>query len=269
MSQWEDNNRAIEYFLYESDWTSVNTVIVGSSLSYRMTAQNLPYPDSVINLSLGGQSIYEGLEILNRSGFCPEYLLVETNVLYKKPMDGYMERFFIPGLYFLSKNFNAFREHYRPVNFAQYFYMGIRNHISRFWDKSIKREKKVLSARVNVLRDSATVDKSVLKVMNQERMLKNYSRLLEKSDWELIFSNLQNWLNFYKQMRTRVYLFEMPSDRNIMESDLNVFIRNSLQKAKFIGYQHILAEPDYATTDGLHISVKDANDHLNKLLEYI
>src|SRR6516225_1075678 len=64
---------------YIYDHSDAQVVIVGSSLSFRLNTGLLP--SRVFNLSFGGLSALEGMNIVMRVNTLPQTLYVETNAL--------------------------------------------------------------------------------------------------------------------------------------------------------------------------------------------
>ncbi len=129
LTQWEHNERLISNFIYSTPKANYNTIIVGTSLSFRMTTEQNPYADSVYNLALGGQSLFDGLEVLKQTGYFPKTILIETNVLSRLHRKNYAQSFFIPGVHHIKSCVLGFRYEYRPITFSQYFYYGLKNKI--------------------------------------------------------------------------------------------------------------------------------------------
>ncbi len=265
LSQWEDNTRAVEHFLFEVDKEKVNTIIVGSSLSYRMTAQKSTCPDSVVNLALGGMSLFDGLAILKRSGEIPKYLLVEVNVIYRDAKANYSDQFFIPGMYQLNGYLLGFREQYRPLTFAQYIFMGTSNRIGRF----IGSDKQNQPLKASVESSDQQVNNKItdLIIHHKNKTIDSYKEILKNTDWKNIFTEFEDQMEYFQKRGSKIILFEMPTAKEVLDSELNVFIRNRLKGKSYSGY--IEAQPSYPTTDGIHISIGDANDFMYKMLPLV
>lgn len=265
MSQWEDNTQAVEYFLFETDKEKVNTIIVGSSLSYRMTAEKSPCPDSVVNLALGGMSLYDGSNIMKRSGVIPKYLFVEVNVIYREPKTNYADQFFVPGVYQLNSSMLGFRDQYRPLTFAQYIFMGVKNRLNS--SHYSERKTKSLVASVQSSNNEAN-DKTIdLKAGHKKMTLESYKKILKDTDWQYVFTKFEKELDYFRQQGTKIILFEMPTSKEVLDSELNLNIRNHLRDKSY--WRYIQAQPSYPTTDGVHISVRNANDFMFRLLPLV
>lgn len=257
VNQWEDNNRQVENYLFMDNSGEISTVIVGSSMSYRLSAQNTSIPDTVYNLSLGGQSIYEGLEIVKRRNQHPKYLLIESNLISRPPKEDYVDGIFISGLYQLKDNFEAFRYKYRPITFIQYLYLGIKNRLPLPVNVSLSDSEKEIQHSVD------KGDKKIRELIANQ--MEDYPN--ESGETHQI-KLLSYYVNYFEQAGVEVIFFEMPTDLKALQSTSNLQIRAVLNRNfpqnRFIEYQKL-----YPTTDGIHVTVSDANDYLHVLLAKI
>ncbi|HQW04714.1 MAG: hypothetical protein IPH05_01295 [Flavobacteriales bacterium] len=110
--QASGNRIKAEQFVFGTDDPDA-TVIVGSSLSFRIILDSLPAGTS--NLGFGGLSIYDGLELIRRSGKHPARVLIETNMLFKEPDHSFLDAVFAPGLYALRREIPILQEENQPT----------------------------------------------------------------------------------------------------------------------------------------------------------
>jgi hypothetical protein len=110
--QASGNRIKAEQFVFGTDDPDA-TVIVGSSLSFRIILDSLPAGTS--NLGFGGLSIYDGLELIRRSGKHPARVLIEMNMLFKEPDHSFLDAVFAPGLYPLRREVPILREENQPT----------------------------------------------------------------------------------------------------------------------------------------------------------
>jgi hypothetical protein len=259
ISQWEDNDRLIDDYLFENN--KCKTLIVGSSMAYRMSIKQNSYKDSVFNLSLGGLGIYDGLEVIKQSGRIPKLILIESNVIYREERNNYAASFFMPGLYYLKENFKGLRQEYRPITFAQYLYYGISNILRRF---TIDKGKTLIPNNVKVPINNAA---SQVKCKNLEKLLQNYSNVLHTTDWTKIEKKLSRYISYFSQKGSEIVFFEMPTEKKLLQSELNTHIQNLVQ-TNWPSFTFIHAGHMY-TTDGLHLSPDVAKQYLPILLEKV
>ena len=259
VTQWEDNNRLIDKYLFECDHLKVNTVVVGSSMAFRMTASQNPCFDSVYNLSLGGQGLFDGLEVLKRSEQKPKYLFIESNVLYRLPRNGYAASFFVPGVYQLKKVFPGMRENFKPITLIQYLYYGVGGIFVTHINMPDIKDKEHASKKVK--HDSTT---NSVKAKISDRTLEVFDKLLKESNWSTIVEKLKGYTDYFSRHGTKLIFFEMPTESVALESNLNAFIRNTFQR-DFQSDLFVKARA-MSTTDGVHLTLTDANAFLSELL---
>ena len=98
--QASGNRISAEQYIFAPDEPN-STVIVGSSLAFRIAMDSLP--PNTINLGFGGLTVYDGLELVRRSGKKPRRVVLETNMIFKDPDRGFLDAVFQPGLFELRK----------------------------------------------------------------------------------------------------------------------------------------------------------------------
>lgn len=258
LSQWEDNERLVSKFLKIKEKNKLKTIIVGSSMAFRMTINENPYQDNVYNLSLGGQSIFEGLEILKRSRHIPEFLFIETNVIYRKERKDYAQSFFIPGIADLKKHVKGLRYEYRPVTLAQYLFSGLKNKFNQ-----VEVEKKI-DKNVSLLKKDKKTDTQKEKKINPN-LLEKFDDILKNTEWDEVIIKLNDYVRYFQNKGVKVIFFEMPTSKFALESPLYGNIRN-LFKIEFKNEIYLKASPE-RTTDGVHLKPVIAEKYLDSLLK--
>src|SRR3954467_11994984 len=112
--QQRDNYFRAQRYVYEIP--SETKVIVGSSLSLRFNEQTLG--PGYFKLCFGGASIFNGLEIIRRTGKHPAVVLIEINQLVWDKDPELLHDLFTPWLMKLRDYSVIFREEGRPANFV-------------------------------------------------------------------------------------------------------------------------------------------------------
>ena len=260
LSQWEDNERMISKFLYTHDRSKINTVIVGSSMSFRMTINQNPI-DSIYNLSLGGLGLFEGLEILRKSKYIPKYLFIETNIIYRAPRDNYAASFFTPGLYFLKRQFHGFRQEYRPITFLQYLFWGVRGKIAKY-TLSDSSSKEVDVEPVNTNKNKRS---DLVKEKRSKDILRSYDKILQETDWDKIMADLNDYIHYFGKKGVSIVFIEMTTEKGLLESRLNAKIRELIDEN--FPTAIFLKAKSQNTTDGVHLKPEDASDFLFQTLK--
>ena len=262
LTQWDDNQRLLCEFQSQKNYEKFSTVIVGSSMAFRMTYKNNPYQDTIYNLSLGGKSAYDGLSFLKTSGHIPKVLLIEINVLYKIKEDNHNASWAFSLNSNLKRNFKGFQYKYRPVTFVQYVYQGIRNKV-----KFDNKPKKTIVN--NYKKDENNVDdkKNLISDNQKQRIILNDTRFYQNTDWFEVNKQISFYVDYFNKKGSKIIFFEMPTEDFKLSSKLNLEISNKL-KTNFKDYKFIPALPQ-GTTDGVHLVPQEAHSFFLKLLPRI
>ncbi len=227
------NRIKAERFVY-GDEVPDATVIVGSSLAYRIVLDSLP--EGTTNLGFGGLSIYDGLTLVERSGRRPERVLIETNVLFREPDHGFLKALFEPGLYELRRAVPMMQEENQPSG------------VLFGWLK-----QRLLKDRVA---DEESTDLAPNAVMMAEHTA-NYAVLPADSTQQRFLTRLEKNVRALEERGIEVVFFEVPIEEELMTSRLAQESR-ALIEARFPGRTFIRSTERWHTTDGLHLDKRDA-----------
>lgn len=229
------NRIKAERFAFD-DAADGGTVIIGSSLAYRLVLDS--FPQGTANLGFGGLSVYDGLELIRRSGRKPKRVLVETNILFREPDRAFLNALFEPGLYQLRERLPLMREENQPSGLLfgwlkQYFLAG--------------RAPEDAS-------DSRAGPSAVMLAEHRAR----YAEIPADSTQARFADMLANGAHALVQQGAEVVFFEMPIEAELEESKLSARTR-SLVMERFPSHLFLRAGPDgWRTSDGLHLAKPDA-----------
>ncbi len=261
ISQWENNDRLVGNYLYSNEQNNWNTLIVGSSMAYRMSINQNPYKDSVYNLALGGLSIYEGLEIIKQSNHIPKYLLIESNVLHRFERENFASSYFIPGITRIKSTFIGMQPQYKPITFIQYIYFGVRSRLIAIF-KTPKDHSESITPSFQ--EDKTNVN---LKKHNLDKIILNHNRVLENWNWEKAAEKINHYIQYFEKQGSKVILFEMPCDSLLLGSNYYRFVRHKINYT-WPQVSHLKAS-GCKTTDGVHLSPDVAQQFLPILLNQV
>lgn len=230
------NRIKAEGYVFGPDDTSA-TVIVGSSLAYRIELDSLP--EGTSNLGFGGLSIYDGLQLINRAGKSPARVLIESNVLFREPDKQFLNALFEPGLYELRRELPIMQEHNQPSG------------VLYGWVKKTMLQQRDGSEQNDTVR------------VPNEMMLKEqrhaYAETPADSTIQRFMRLLMDEVKALEQRGVEVIFFEVPIDQELERSQLSELsrslIREHFPKARFL---HTPEQPAWRTTDGLHLDKPDA-----------
>ncbi len=232
---------------YMLDESNIQNVIVGSSLARRLIMDSLP---EYFNLSLGGLSVYDGLNVVRSGRNLPDRLYVEINALIRqenttfngivssKPLN--TAKMYIPALRRDKQPLSALIDlAVVPVVKA---YFGGRKPVSnpeQLKNKGINEDLFRQMVQIEIKKNMQPLDSLYLE--DQICLLKDHVKYLQTKGVEVIF-------------------FEMPVNIELANLRRNQQIRQAVVSnfpdEAFIGIPADL-EP-YHTTDGLHLSRDEA-----------
>lgn len=239
------NTVKIEKFLYSE--RPKNRVIIGTSLSQRIETDSL---QNTFNLALSGQSIYDGLNILQYSEIIPDEVLIESNLILKDDNDLFLESMKSPVANILKKNLLAFRTDKHPLA-----YIGNEYVIPNVKIIIPKKETKI-----GTLKDGFFQE-----LLNE--MIKLYSKPIHPNQLEHRINTLQEYVTYLQKNNVQVVFFEMPIHTSLIHLNRPAISRKII-KEKFPHIRYIdIPEntTDYKTTDGIHLSKKEALEYTQYL----
>lgn len=234
--------KAEEYVFGPNDKDA--TVIVGSSLAYRIVLDSLPEGSS--NLGFGGLSIYDGLQLINRAGKSPKRVLIESNILFREPDAQFLSALFEPGLYQLRRELPIMRESKQPsgVLYGWVKKTLLKQHHTNEQADTILSPNEVMLAEHRSSYAMIPADSTVQRFMD---MLIDEVRILQQRSVEVVF-------------------FEVPIHSELEHTALAELSRTQIKEnfpnARFI---HMPEQPIWRTSDGLHLDKQDAQRFSGRL----
>lgn len=255
--QWQDNLIKAEKYLLHSD-TSKQFVIVGSSLSCRLIMDSLPA--NFINLSFGGLSLFDGLEIIKTKQRKPAIVFIETNIIKKPSSPEFLKKVKNPFMLAFKKSIPALEEVNQPStlmgNYCQFkidtvvtnpFLVWIFNPVVDKLNSTITKTKK---SEYNTL-----VTDFNQKAFN-EYNTPVPSELLQKQ-----ISQLKLTIKQLEKEGVRFVFFELPMYAKTENSIQMQQIRNGLNQSFPKGTYIYMQQPNYSnyvTSDGMHLDGENA-----------
>ncbi|RJP80135.1 MAG: hypothetical protein C4522_08345 [Desulfobacteraceae bacterium] len=239
--QWQENLIKAEDYVYIKNKSK--SVIVGSSLSALLVDDLLP--KSSFNLSFAGHSAFDGLEIIKRTGSSPEVVYIETNFIFRQADKGLLNRVFMPVRYSLKKIFPALMEKNQPV--------CLFNSVI-FWMLS-NLKKNLIPAKIDEVISKQPVREDTKKLL-LDILIKDYSSPPDQAIVKKNKYKLKKYKDYLEKKGSRVILFEMPIDERLINLNLFVRARKTIEDVFSPDKYATIQSPDikkYNTTDGLHL----------------
>lgn len=249
--QWQKNIIVAEKFMFDTN--SIDNVIVGSSLANRLVMDSLP---SFYNLSMSGQSVFDGFSILRKTPTLPNCVFVEINFLSRNENVVFKEIISSPIQHTLKKSFDVFRTDKHPL---AYFEKKLFRPLVQFFLKKI-----VYKLRDRMVPGSDKINKEDLGNSLFEKMLilrkKEHSEQIDTLKMNQQFQLLSDNVNYLKSKGVKVVFFEMPIHPYLIKLDQATYLRNKIKKVyphhEFIELPNNIE--DYKTTDGHHLTTDEA-----------
>lgn len=248
-NQWQANRITVNNFLFRT--REYPNIMVGSSLAARLTAK-VPkdsLPSDLYNLSLNGQSLFDGLLILKESGYVPRTLFIETNVITRDEDIQLQNSLFSPIAFNLKKYIRSWRDSYQPVEL-----------LFRF------RTRKPTDADL-VNQGQSPRDEKTFKAMLAVQLEKDNSPIAPDTLKNQI-TKLAGLISYFQKKGTQVVLFELPVDPAICSLPRTRQIRTAIKEAFEPMNCAFIDVPDcnnYRTTDGVHLEMPSVYVYLNYL----
>ncbi|WP_345250125.1 hypothetical protein [Nibrella saemangeumensis] len=228
-----------EEFLYESK-QNFDTLILGSSLSSRLLLDSLP--NGCRDLSFGGLSAREGLQLITMSDRTPKLILIEINTL-SLPKSDFLSNV-ADGSYWQTakKYLPFFRQKYQPV--------GVLKALVRDWHYGKTR---TIIPETAFRVDSAVRQRTIYEFTSHQQTQAD-------SEFRCIFGEIKNQVNLLRQRGASVVFFEVPTEAELQTLPVARQIRRYIcEYFPEPAYTHIkLPQEPYVTTDGIHLTYRDS-----------
>jgi hypothetical protein len=243
--QWQDNIIKAQKYIYDENGLHSN-VIVGSSLSCRLIMDSIP---QTYNLSFGGQSLFDGLNILTHSEKLPENVFIEINFVIR-PEDKSFTSSLNSVLFYPKKYLLSMRDNKQPI--------GVIGKLISY--RIIGRIISHTKAFLNLADENEHNDDDIFPKMLQLQK-DNYSIIPSESFLKESFENLKEYIVKLEKKNIKVIFFEMP-----VNYQLNNLPRANLIRKTFYEYfpkssYKYISIPEFekfVTSDGVHLSGDEA-----------
>lgn len=243
--QASGNRISAERFIFSPDVPGT-TVIVGSSLAFRIEMDSLPANTS--NLSFGGLSVHDGLELVRRSGRRPDRVVIETNMIFKEQDRAFLDAVFASGLYPLRRAVPILREENQPTGLL----VGMIKERMRGGAGASQEATDSLTISENLFATNRGIFAQVPADSTQAR----YMRMLESAVEELEAKGVE------------VIFMEVPISAELMESPLARSSREAVMQ-RFPEHTYLRTDRTWRTTDGLHLEWHNAQRYSGWLAQQL
>lgn len=255
---WNYNVIKAQQYLYETDDVSHRNVIVGSSLSARLVMDSLP--SNYVNLAFGGQSLFDGLRIIERRSEKPQAVFIEMNSVLRGQNESFEETLFSPVSFYARKYIPSLRERNQPMGVLK----GLLINLLGLDDQPVvvpDTEKTAEDLQPDIINPQAFA-------------VKKETEAIAPTDEELhrAFDDLKCYVQALKQAGIQVVFFEMPIDTTLQRMARPQAVHTQFfAEFPLVDYTYITPPPraTYRTTDGVHLDALSASRFTAYLREEI
>lgn len=248
LHQWQDNIISAEKFIFDID--SIDNLIIGSSLARRFQMGSLP---NFYNLSLGGQSIFDGLNILKNRKRLPKNVFIETNFIVRGENSNFKKIVSSPILNLFKANLPVFRTDKQPLAVVAVLF---RTAIYKF-KNALKSDEKDIPLVVKM--ENPIFDKMLA------LQIEGYSKDIDTIIMDMRFKDLKIHVKFLESKGVNVFFFEMPVNPHLVELNRASYLRNRV-KTEYPNSNYIKLPENfemYKTADGVHLTGEESKIYTN------
>ncbi|MBN1967952.1 MAG: hypothetical protein JXR48_18050 [Candidatus Delongbacteria bacterium] len=243
LHQWQENISQAENFLF--DVKNIDYLIVGSSLSKRIVINSLP---EFYNLSFGGQSYLDGLNLLEIKKIMPKKIFIEVNYIDRDEDKNFQNLLTSSLMNNLKKELTFLRSDKQPLT---YLSVGIKE-LLRVTKRSLSGNPVIQESEKEVNSKDAILEKMLI------LQSKNYS-IIDTNNINNYLSKLKSLVNNLESRGIEIVFFEMPVNENLVHLQRTTYIRskiiNDFCNNKFIVQSDTV---HYKTSDALHLTANEA-----------
>jgi len=236
--QWNGNLILAQEYLYNTD-VSGKDIMLGSSFAYRLRDS---LPKNMLSLSFGGQSVFDGLLVVDGRKEKPENIYMEMNVVLRAENDPFQEYIFSPTQYTLRRYLPGLQVKNQPVGILKGLIMGKKNENQ----KANQKEETFNEAFMDIRREK-------------------HAQAASEKELDVAFTKLKKIINQLRKDDTRIIFFEMPVHKELCNSPFSTSVRSRFKKEFPEGEYIYINQPDcsgYRTTDGGHLNKKDVSRYM-------
>lgn len=244
--QYQSQNNVVtaQNYLY-NDTARKSDVILGTSISAGIRTDILP--KDVYLMALAGQSVYDGMDVIESAKTHPKYLFIEENSVLSAERKEFTTYLVNKPNYYRKKYIRFMRDDYQPAGQTY-------NVIALHAMGAIKRlTKYAVNPFVRIFYKGKETD------IDKKEFYESAKRKNKPIDTALmnaVFSNLKKRVDQFKKNGTIVCFYSVPNDEVIYNSKISVAIRDYFRE--YFNENEYPKLPmadthDYHTTDQIHL----------------
>lgn len=247
----------------ETRYKARDFVILGSSLAKRLDMTYLP---NAVNFSLGGLSVFDGLNLLDKLDCNPDTLLVEINVITRPENLSYKEQILCGLKPLLNPYITALRSKNQPIGLLTKYASAIFSKIANI--KNVEAFKIVGLNKTKIQKPHTKTTTVFQEGMQHRGILRQYSSVDTTAILKAV-GKLKANLKKIKKQGSVVILFEAPvyyKARHLPFAQTN----REIVSKEFVDYRILPMDTSrYLTTDGVHLNLFESKRYSKYLAEAI
>ncbi|MCC5613249.1 hypothetical protein LC612_42875 [Nostoc sp. CHAB 5834] len=241
-NQWNANLVRAEDYLFAKTDLKKSSVVVGSSLSARVPFDDISH---LVNLSFGGLSAIDGLQLIHANAQYPVCVYVEVNTLLNGKNESFSSELFSPTRYALKSYFPIFLTRNQPIAILK----GLIRY-KRVPERLPLADRKVDEKKTDIGQET------INQIKVQQRSL------LTSASSGSQLEELTRSLRTLEKKGCKIVFFEMPIHPSLCHSVYSATIRKELYK-RFPQKTYLyIPQPtcgQFQTTDGIHLTASGAD----------
>jgi hypothetical protein len=254
------NVMTAQRYIYEL--REVSAVIVGSSIGKRLHGDRLP--PQMYNLSFGGMSALDGINVVLTAGTNTQEVLVETNALSRGFDREFADRLFNPVLFQTRGWVVSLRDAARPLTVGLSYFQGAMRRTKRLLF-GVPRSEDGGTVSYSGNGSSAAIRDQLLAYLKRENW-----EPLTLVEQEKLTAALSGFTDALQRRGIEITFFEMPTHPVVCESprmaSLRQMIRSSYPRQRYL---RIGDCNGVQTTDGVHLAANEAARVTNQFVEAV
>jgi hypothetical protein len=210
--QFQMNTVKEENYMYTDSLKNAD-VILGTSMAAKIRVDMLP--KNIYSLALGGQSVLDGIDLVENAGGHPKYVFIEQNSIMSPERPGLIKYLFNAPNYYRKKYLPFMRDNYQPAGqlykaILKPGYSGIHAFTRHIFNPTLN-----------------AIHKGRLNTVSKDEFYAEAKMHRSKVDTELVlqsFVNLKVRVSELEKTGARICFFLMPNDKEVDTSPVAKFI---------------------------------------------
>lgn len=261
-NQRHGNSTKLYELLHQKE--QLNSIFVGSSIGVRLPLQR--YDSTLFNFSLGGLSLFDGLQTIIHHHIHPNRIIIELNVIERGLNSSFQNEseWYKKAPFFAD--FNIFNPKYQPMGIVGNW-VG-----DALFGKVFYKSKLVLKGESKP--ESRLKEQESQLDLQKEWINAEKPKNVSHSDSLLIENRVKQLVSTLKIIQPDQVIFVfVPTDVSNFKKIREEFIKETVEKYMASDFQYQFYEHQlnttYKTTDGVHLNPESATSFAQEMIEFL